>query len=51
MIEYLPRVDDKSVEGCESLVIPMVNPIVESLPSNDWLRQKKGRNSRAIVDR
>ena len=39
---YLPSIDDKTVEEYENLVFPVVNPIIERLPSNDWLRQKKG---------
>lgn len=40
-IGYLPDIDAKTLDTYEKLVFPVVNPIIEKLPSNDWLRQKK----------
>lgn len=40
-IGYLPNIDEKTLDEYERLVLPVVNPIIENLPSNDWLRQKK----------
>lgn len=40
-IGYLPCIDDKTLGKYEALVRPVVDPIIEKLPSNDWLRQKK----------